>query len=168
MAPVALSPSGLSPPLFILEMPLIYFRVRGSLCLSRTGQQSLNLYRAQVPSLFSFSFFCFIQFYKGLLVGGVNPPLKPSLPSGGRWSLDPLFSSLRIRKRNNLKGKLKIKGKAGSFQRNWRPPPPQNWRKKYTATSLPNSTHTNSQQHKAKTYRRRSLLYTPESLLNTS
>jgi hypothetical protein len=38
--------------------------------------------------------------------------------------LDPLYSSLRIRKRNNLKGKLKIKGKMDLFNGTWGPPPP--------------------------------------------
>jgi hypothetical protein len=38
--------------------------------------------------------------------------------------LDPLYSTLRIRKRNNLKGKLKIKGKEELFNGCWRPPPP--------------------------------------------
>jgi len=58
-------------------------------------------------------------------VGGGNPPLTQTfLIFGGRWSLDPLYSTLRIRKRNNLKGKLKIKGKEELFNGCWRPPPP--------------------------------------------
>jgi len=47
------------------------------------------------------------------------------LTFGGSWSLDPLYSSLRIRKRNNLKGKLKIKGKADLFRGPGDLPPPR-------------------------------------------
>jgi len=57
-------------------------------------------------------------------VGRGKPPTQTFLIFGGRWSLDPLYSTLRIRKRNNLKGKLKIKGKEELFNGCWRPPPP--------------------------------------------
>jgi len=57
-------------------------------------------------------------------VGGEPPLTQTFLIFGGSWSLDPLYSTLRIRKRNNLKGKLKIKGKEELFNGCWRPPPP--------------------------------------------
>lgn len=47
------------------------------------------------------------------------------LDSEGKWSLDPLYLSIRIRKRNNLKGKLKIKGKADLFRGPGDLPPPR-------------------------------------------